>query len=124
MAIVHRTLADLQSRPHGFAPEKRASLLAMTDEEIEHAASSDPDNPPLTEADFARMDAATRAVRIVLERDGMTVEAFARAFRIDPEQVAALEAGRLLLDETLLAYLTVIEKEPEAVRRALGEGVG
>jgi hypothetical protein len=34
-----------------------AKLDAMTDEEIEAAALSDPDNPPLTDEDFARMRA-------------------------------------------------------------------
>ena len=124
MAIVRKSLEELQSRPRGFSPEKRARLLALTDEEIERAAESDPDNLPLTDVDFERMDAATRAVRTVLERDGMTVEAFARAYRIDPERVAAIEAGRLLPNEILVAYLTVIEKEPEAVRRALGLRAG
>ncbi len=32
-----------------------AELDAMSDEEIEAAALSDPDNPPLTDEDFARM---------------------------------------------------------------------
>jgi hypothetical protein len=31
-----------------------------------------------------------------------------------------LEQGRTHADSALLAYLTVIEKDPEAVRRALG----
>jgi hypothetical protein len=38
-----------------------AKLDAMTDEEIEAAALSDPDNPPLTDEDFAR-------VRVIINR--------------------------------------------------------
>lgn len=120
MPIVRKTLADLQSRPRGFTTEERARLLAMTEEEIERAAASDPDNPPLTEDDFARMISATR-VRRARERTGMSREAFAAAFRLEPERLADIEDGVVRPDATFLAYLQVIDREPDAVRRALRE---
>jgi putative transcriptional regulator len=36
-----------------------AKIDAMTDEEIEAAARSDPDNPPLTDAELAQMRRVT-----------------------------------------------------------------
>ena len=122
MAIVRKTLADLQSRPRGLSPETRARLLALTDDEIERAAASDPDNPIRSSEEIARMVSATH-VRRARERAGLSRDAFARQFRIDPARLAEIEDGVVLPDETFLAYLTVIEKEPEAVRRALGADV-
>lgn len=122
MAIVRKTMAELRASPPRFTAEERTRLLALTDEEIERAAASDPDNPLLSDDEIARMVSATR-VRRARERAGLSRDAFAERFRIDPERLAEIEDGAALPDETLLAYLTVIEKEPEAVRRALGEDV-
>lgn len=123
MAIVRKTLAELKAAPPRFSPEDRARLDALTDEEIARAAASDPDNPLRTDEEIARMASATR-VRRARERVGLSLDGFARWFRIDPARLAEIEDGVVLPDETFLAYLTVIEKEPEAVRRALGEEVG
>jgi hypothetical protein len=49
-----------------LASVDRARLDAMTDEEIEAAAASDPDNPPMTDeelAELARLAAEKRAGR-------------------------------------------------------------
>jgi putative transcriptional regulator len=40
-------------------------------------------------------------------------------YRIGLARLRDLEQGRTQADSALLAYLTVIEKEPAAVRRAL-----
>ncbi|WP_372425276.1 helix-turn-helix domain-containing protein [Salinarimonas chemoclinalis] len=120
---MRKTLAELRASPPRFSPEERARLLALTDEEIERVAASDPDNPIRTREEIARMVSATR-VRRARERSGLSQDAFARQFRLDPARLAEIEAGRLLPDETFLAYLTVIEKEPEVVRRALARDAG
>jgi hypothetical protein len=52
MPIVRMNAAE--ARKHRTTPTQRARLLAMTDEEITAAASSDPDNPPLTDAEIER----------------------------------------------------------------------
>jgi putative transcriptional regulator len=122
MAIVRKTMAEVKAGPRGLSPATRARLLALTDEEIERAAASDPDNPIRTSEEIARMVSATRARR-VRERTGLSLHAFAREFCIDPARLAEVERGVVLPDETMVAYLTVIEKEPEAVRRALGADV-
>jgi putative transcriptional regulator len=47
--------------------------------------------------------------------------AFAKTYRINVARLRDLEQGRTQADSALLAYLTVIERDPDAVRRALGE---
>ncbi len=45
-----------------FTDEELARLDAMTEEEIEANALSDPDNPPLTDEELARMRPVRRAL--------------------------------------------------------------
>ena len=79
---------------------------------------SDADNAPLTEEELAKVSSAGQ-VRRVRGRIGLSQAAFAKAFRINAARLRDLEQGRTRADSALLAYLTVIEKEPDAVRRAL-----
>jgi putative transcriptional regulator len=104
-----------------LTPEQLARLDAMTDAEITAAAESDPDNPPLTEDELRKMD-AVRRVREVRARTGLSQARFAAAYRINVARLRDLEQGRTQADSALMAYLTVIEREPEAVRRALETG--
>lgn len=97
---------------------ERARLAAMSDAEITAAALADPDNPPLTDVELARMEAA-QLVRRVRVRTGLSQSGFAERFRISLGRLRDLEQGRTRPDSALLAYLAVIDREPEAVRRAL-----
>jgi putative transcriptional regulator len=106
------------TNPPGFTPEDRVRLDAMTDAEITAAAVNDQDNPPLTKDELARLQAA-RAVRRARDRSGLSQTAFAKAYRINVARLRDLEQGRTLADSALLAYLTLIERDPEAVRQAL-----
>jgi putative transcriptional regulator len=92
---------------------------AMTDEEAYAAALADPDAPPLTEADFARMRRVprTKTLRRAL---GLTQEEFAARFQIPLGTLRDWEQGRAEPDQPTRAYLKVIARDPEAVRRALG----
>ena len=90
----------------------------MTDAEITFAADQDSDNPPLTEAELDTVRSA-RFVRRVRGRLGLSQAAFAKAYRIKASRLRDLEQGRTRADSALVAYLTVIENEPDAVRRAL-----
>ena len=117
MAIVHYTPDP--NKPFKFTTEERARLDAMTQEEIEANALSDPDNPPLTDEELDRMVAA-RSVRLARRASGLSQTKFAKTFRINVARLRDLEQGRTRPDSALLAYLQVIEREPEAVRRALG----
>jgi putative transcriptional regulator len=51
--VVRKTRDELKD--FQLTPAQRARLDAMTDEEITAAALSDPDNPPITAAEFRRM---------------------------------------------------------------------
>jgi putative transcriptional regulator len=118
MAVVRRTL-DPNNLPRLSAVEL-ARLDAMSDAEITAAAISDPDNPPLTEEELARMR-TVRIVRDVRVRTGLSQARFAEAFHISIGRLRDLEQGRTQADSALLAYLAVIDREPEAVKRALSQ---
>jgi putative transcriptional regulator len=60
-----------------------------------------------------------RAVRLARLNAGLSQSVFARTYRINLARLRDLEQGRTQADSALLAYLTVIEKDPESVRRAL-----
>ena len=104
--------------PPRMSPEALARLDAMTDAEVDAAARSDPDNPPMTEDEFDRL-AAGRRVQAVRKRTGLSQARFAAAYRINVARLRDLERGRTRPDSALLAYLTVIDREPEVVLRAL-----
>lgn len=106
------------NHPPRTSPEALARLDAMTDEEITAAALSDPDNPPLTEDELARIAAARRIQRI-RARTGLSQTQFADQYRINVARLRDLEQGRSRPDSAMLAYLSVIEQEPELVKRAL-----
>ncbi len=116
MATTRYTLDP--SNPPKLTPSQVARLDAMTDAEITAAALSDPDNPPLTDEELARMR-TVRIVRDVRARTGLSQVRFAEAFHINIGRLRDLEQGRTQADSAMLAYLTVIDREPEAVKRAL-----
>jgi len=55
----------------------------------------------------------------VRARTGLSQDRFAKRYRINVGRLRDLEQGRTRADSALLAYLTVIDREPEAVKRAL-----
>jgi putative transcriptional regulator len=91
-----------------MSKEDWARLEAMTDEQITAASESDPDNPPLTDEELGRVQSQRQ---------------FAETYRINVARLRDLEQGRTQPDSAMLAYLTVIEREPKAVERALREVV-
>ena len=107
-------LEDGTERPF---PE-RLPMPPMTDEEVEAAALSDPDNPPLTEADLPHMK-RTPQVKVIRRALGLTQEEFSSRYRIPLGTLRDWEQGRSEPDQTARAYLKVIAVEPEMVRRAL-----
>ncbi|HJQ18285.1 MAG TPA: helix-turn-helix domain-containing protein [Allosphingosinicella sp.] len=107
------------NNPPSLTEAERARLGTMSDADIITAAEADADNPPLTTEEMDRMEAA-RAVRRVRARTGLSQDRFAKAYRISVGRLRDLEQGRTKADSALLAYLAVIDREPEAVKRALG----
>ncbi len=92
-------------------------LRSMTEEEIERGIAADPDAaPPMTDAEIA----AAR-VRWVRQQTGLSQPDFAARYAIPVGTLRDWEQGRREPDAAALAYLRVIEREPEAVARALAE---
>ena len=91
----------------------------LTDDEVMAAALSDPDAQPLTDEQLAKMRRVPMAKRL-RRKFGISREEFSRRFRIPLGTLGDWEHHRAEPDPAMLAYLQVIEREPEAVERALG----
>ncbi len=91
---------------------------ALTDAEIHAAALADPDAQPLSSERMAKMRRVprTKSLRRVL---GLSQEEFAARYHIPVGTLRDWEQGRFKPDAAAQAYLTVIAREPEIVRRAL-----
>lgn len=86
--------------------------------EIEAAAASDSENPPLTEARRGRLRRVPR-VKTLRRALVLTQEEFAARYHIPLGTLRDWEQGRTEPDQPALAYLTVIARDPEGVQRAL-----
>jgi|SRR5271170_2964648 len=113
---VAELLADGSERP--FA---EMSMRPMTDEEIEEAANHDPDARPMTDEEFARAKRVPRT-KTLRRAFGLSQEEFAARYRIPLGTLLDWEQGRSEPDQPARAYLTVIARDPEGVRRALESG--
>jgi putative transcriptional regulator len=91
---------------------------ALTEAEIHAAALADPDAQPLTPERLAKMRRVprTKSLRRAL---GLSQEEFATRYHIPVSTLRDWEQGRFEPDAAARAYLTVIAREPEIVRRAL-----
>ena len=91
---------------------------AMTEAQRNAAATHDPDALPLTPADFKRMK-RTPQVKVIRRALGLTQEEFAGRFHIPLGTLRDWEQGAAVPDQSTRAYLTVIARDPDAVRKAL-----
>lgn len=91
---------------------------SMTDEEIEANALSDPDSPPWTDENLARLRPVPSAKRI-RARLHLTQEQFAGSFNLPLGTLRDWELGRREPDTAARNFLRVIEHDPEAVIEAL-----
>ena len=105
---------------YGMTAEDWRRLDARTDEEITAAALADPDNPPLSDEELAqfRHRALAFTVRRMLH---MSRETFAAAYGIPLETLCAWERHQLEPTEVELAYLRLIEREPEIAKTRVAE---
>ena len=90
----------------------------MTDEEVLTAANSDPDCPPSTPEQLAQF----RRVPVVKRlrwKLGISQVAFAERYRIPVGTIRDWEQSRVEPDAAALAYLAVIEAEPEMAAKAV-----
>jgi putative transcriptional regulator len=95
-----------------------ARLDAMTEEEIEANALSDPDNPPITDEELARMRTVPSAQRI-RQHLNLTQEQFAERFHLRLGTIRDWEQGKKQPDSAARVLLRVIECNPDAVIQAL-----
>jgi len=95
-----------------------ARLAAMTEEEIDANAESDPDNPPSTDEELARMRRVPDA-RAIRRKLHLTQEQFAVRFEVPLGTLRDWEQGTRMPDSAAKTLLRVIEKNPEAVIEAL-----
>src|SRR4029077_15993351 len=92
-------------------------LRRMTKKQVEAAAKSAPDNPPLSRTDLRRMK-RTPQVKIIRRALGISQEDFAARYHIPIGTLRDWEQGRAAPDQAARALLTVIARDPEAVRKA------
>jgi putative transcriptional regulator len=108
-------------RRYGITAEDyRRRLEMMTDEEITAAALADPDNPPLTDEQLARFRRPALSMRI-RHKLRMGRETFAAAYGIPLETLKAWERFKAEPTEVELAYLRLIEREPELSKTRVAE---
>src|SRR5437763_7978956 len=91
---------------------------AMSEEERHRAALSDPDSPPATEPQLARARRVP-TVRALRKKLNLTQEEFAARFHLPLGTVRDWEQGAHRPDQAARVLLTVIERDPDGVARAL-----
>ena len=93
-------------------------LPHLTEDEINAAALTDPDNPPRTPEREKHLKRVPR-VKVMRRTLGLTQEEFAARFRIPLGTLRDWEQGKTEPDQAARAYLTVIARNPKAVTEAL-----
>ena len=98
-------------------------LRAMSDEEVEANAVSDPDNPPLTDDQLARAF-RPEDIRTIREAFHLSQAGFAKRFGLNLRTLQDWEQGRREPDQVARLYLKVVAHAPDTVRTALAKGQG
>ena len=93
-------------------------LYAMTEEEIEAGALSDPDNPPLTDEELARFHRVPNP-KAIRQKLNMTQEQFSETFNLPIGTLRDWEQHLHEPDAASRSYLRVIARNPAAVIEAL-----
>lgn len=98
-----------------------AALETLTDEEIDRQIAEDPDvAPELTEEWFEKAEKLEPTdVKAIRAKLGMSQSEFARAFSLNLASLRDWEQQRRAPRGPALALLRIIDREPEAARRAL-----
>ena len=105
-------------RPRRLTKTEATKLDSRTDDELTAAAESDEDNLPLDDRTLARLRRPPdlKAIRKGLN---LTQQQFAQEFGLELRTVQDWEQGRVLPTGAARTLLRIIERDPEAVRRAL-----
>ena len=124
--IVARQLADgtlVEVLPDGTTrplPDRTdwAALSAMSDEEKEAAALSDPDAQPLSEEAIARALQGPHP-RLVRFRLALSQAEFCARYQIPLDELIAWETRKAEPGPVVRAYMKLIMKDPQGVARTL-----
>jgi len=106
-------MSDGSERPFPDAP-----MRPMAEVEIAAAAAADPDARPMTPEELKKARRVPR-VKTLRRALGLTQQEFAAHYQIPLGTLRDWEQGRTEPDQPARAYLTVIARDPEGVRRAL-----
>jgi putative transcriptional regulator len=115
---------DDRTKTEGAVDGKRAGqtdwtrVEALTGEQALQNALADPDNPPLTAEQLARMRRIPNPQEI-RQHLGLTQREFSQQFQIALGTLRDWEQGARRPDSAAKAYLRVIAADPDAVRRIL-----
>jgi len=93
-------------------------IRAMSAEGVEQAARADRDAQPLTETDLKRLKRTPQA-KIIRRALELTQEEFAARYHIPLGTLRDWEQGRAEPDQPTRAYLTLIARDPDHVKRTL-----
>ena len=119
IAKMHSDGTVVEVLDNGFErPFPSTPMRPMTEAEIEAAAKADPDARPMSEDEWrtARRVPRVKTMRRAL---GLTQEEFSARYHVPLGTLRDWEQGRTEPDQPTRAYLTVIARDPEGVRRAL-----
>ena len=121
MKRTHRSRVRIDENAHGMTPEKWARLRAMTNANVVTAARADPEALPVEDRKPGSLGPAGRVAlaKRIRWKLGLSQSQFAEAFLIPLGTLRDWEQHRRDPDQAARAYLEVIAREPEAVRRAL-----
>jgi putative transcriptional regulator len=124
IARIHRDGTITKVLPDGTdQPFPDTPVRPMSEEAAEAAALSDPDARPFTPDELCRARPVPRA-KTLRRALGLSQEEFAARYRIPLGTLRDWEQGRTEPDQPARAYLIVIARDPEGVRRALEAGPG
>jgi putative transcriptional regulator len=121
MKQTRRRGTAIDEKAHGMTPRKWARLRAKTNDQVMAEARADSAASPVEDR---RSGSLGRAGRVSLAKRirwalHMSQSEFAKAFRIPLGTLRDWEQHRRDPDQAAQAYLEVIAREPDAVRRAL-----
>ena len=116
--IVSYTAEELAKLP---SETDWAKVDSISDEELDEIVRSDPDDVYLSEAELAdAIPIYPVDLKQLRRRLGLTQESFAARFGFSLGTVRNWERGRRRPEGPAQILLQVIDREPEAVERALG----
>jgi putative transcriptional regulator len=111
----------IDENAHGMTPKKWTRLRAKTSEQVLAEARTDPEALPVEDRRPRSLGSVGRVslAKRIRWRLHLSQAEFAKTFRIPLGTLRDWEQHRREPDQAAQAYLEVIAREPEAVRRAL-----